>query len=74
MDAARVLEAIVGADKYLGGELMIDRVERSADDRREPGIDQTLPADDDEDSRLLWIPGRGFAYAEEVSACHRGTW
>jgi hypothetical protein len=49
MDARLVLEALVHSDVDLGRQTVAAGVDRSADNRREPGLDERLSTHDDED-------------------------
>ena len=68
MDARFVLESILGAELDLGGQAIATRVDRGADDGREPRIDESLPADDGEDTRSFRICCARAPHAEEVAS------
>ena len=53
--AAVAAQAFVGPDGHLGGQPVAGGVHGSAHDGREPGVDQDLPADDDEHAMSLGI-------------------
>jgi hypothetical protein len=55
VDAAFLPQALVDTDVDLRGEPVAPSVDRSANDRGEARVDQSLPADDDEDSRALGV-------------------
>jgi len=68
MDARFVLESILSAELDLRRQPIAARVDRGADDRRESRIDESLSADDGEDTRPFRISCARPTHAEEVAS------
>jgi len=68
MDARFVLESILSAEHDLRRQPIATRVDGGADDRRESRIDESLSADDSEDTRSLRIGGARPTHAEEIAS------
>src|SRR2546423_845465 len=72
MDAGFVFKALIRPDFDLGAQLVVPGVHRRADYRREPRVDQDLPAHHREHSLFLRIGRSGFAYEIQFSPAHGG--
>jgi hypothetical protein len=76
VDAALVLEPLVGSDGDLGRKAMVRGLDRSADDRRERRVDEELTTDHEEHARPARVARRAppFGNAVEIAAPQTSTW
>ena len=74
MDARFVLESVLNAEFNLCREAVATRVDGCADDGGEMGIDESLAADNGEDTRSLRISCSRPMHAEEVASPQTSAW
>ena len=73
VDTAVVFQAFVGTDGNLCRQSIVGGVDWRANDRRELGIDQDLPAHNNENALPFGVARRMFD-EKELAALHRTAW
>ena len=74
VNAALLLESVRDTDRHLGTKSVMARIDRSADDGIEGGIDESLAADDHEDAKASGIVLRRLRDPVQIAALHEPAW
>jgi hypothetical protein len=68
-----MLQALLRTDLDLGGQSVVSAEHRGANDRGEAGLDEGLPADDDEDAAPPGVTAARPADPVEISSLQRSA-